>query len=41
MKTQILGMLAETFIHPGTGQSVGAIDVPVAREAATSYTDSE
>jgi CRISPR-associated protein Cmr4 len=37
MKTQILGMLAETFIHPGTGQSVGAIDLPVAREAATSY----
>jgi CRISPR-associated protein Cmr4 len=37
MKTQILGMLAETFIHPGAGQSVGAIDLPVAREAATSY----
>lgn len=33
----ILGMLAETFIHPGAGQSGGAIDLPVAREAATSY----
>jgi CRISPR-associated protein Cmr4 len=30
-------MLAETFIHPGTGQNVGAIDLPVAREAATDY----
>lgn len=37
MNTQMLGMLAETFIHPGQGQSVGAIDLPVAREAATDY----
>ncbi len=37
MKTAILGMLAETFIHPGSGHSVGGIDLPVAREAATSY----
>lgn len=33
----IVGMLAETFIHPGSGQNVGAIDLPVAREAATDY----
>lgn len=33
----VVGMLAETFIHPGTGQNVGAIDLPVAREAATDY----
>ena len=37
MKSIIVGMLAETFIHPGSGQNVGAIDLPVAREAATSY----
>ncbi|MDQ3460561.1 MAG: type III-B CRISPR module RAMP protein Cmr4 [Deinococcota bacterium] len=37
MKHIIVGMLAETFVHPGTGQNVGAIDLPVAREAATSY----
>lgn len=33
----MVGMLAETFIHPGTGQTVGAIDLPVARESATNY----
>ncbi|ABG03238.1 CRISPR-associated protein, Cmr4 family [Rubrobacter xylanophilus DSM 9941] len=37
MKMSIVGMLAETFVHPGTGQNVGAIDLPVAREAATGY----
>lgn len=37
MKSVVVGMLAETFIHPGTGQNVGAIDLPVAREAATDY----
>ncbi|MCI0590005.1 MAG: type III-B CRISPR module RAMP protein Cmr4 [Gammaproteobacteria bacterium] len=36
-KTLIVGMLAETFIHPGSGQSAGALDQPVAREAATDY----
>lgn len=36
-KTLIMGMLAETFIHPGSGQSAGALDQPVAREAATDY----
>jgi CRISPR-associated protein Cmr4 len=37
MKTILLGMLAETAIHPGTGRSGGVIDLPVAREAATDY----
>ncbi len=37
MTTLILGLLAETFIHSGTGQNEGAIDLPVAREAATDY----
>ena len=37
MRHEIVGMLAETFVHPGTGQNVGAIDLPVAREAATDY----
>lgn len=33
----VVGMLAETFVHPGSGQTIGAIDLPVAREAATDY----
>ena len=33
----LLGLLAETFIHPGAGQTGGAIDMPVAREVATGY----
>ncbi len=37
MNTQILGLLAETSIHPGAGQSSGVVDLPVAREAATDY----
>lgn len=37
MKTQLLGLLAETSIHPGAGQSTGIVDLPVAREAATDY----
>lgn len=37
MKTFLLGLLAETPIHPGAGRSLGAIDLPVAREAATDY----
>lgn len=37
MSGMILGLLAETFIHPGSGQSEGAIDLPVAREAGTDY----
>ena len=37
MKTAMLGMLAETAIHPGAGRSMGVVDLPVAREAATGY----
>ena len=37
MNTRILGLLAETPIHPGAGQSASFIDLPVAREAATDY----
>jgi CRISPR-associated protein Cmr4 len=37
MSHAILGLLAETFIHPGSGQNEGVIDLPVAREAATYY----
>lgn len=33
----ILGLLAETSLHPGGGQTTGAVDLPVAREAATDY----
>lgn len=37
MTAALLGMLAETAIHPGTGRVSGVIDLPVAREAATDY----
>jgi CRISPR-associated protein Cmr4 len=37
MKTAMLGLLAETPIHPGSGRSLGVVDLPVAREAATDY----
>lgn len=37
METMILGLLAETSIHPGAGRSAGLVDLPVAREAATDY----
>ncbi len=37
LKSQIMGLLAETFVHVGTGQVMGAVDLPVAREAATDY----
>jgi CRISPR-associated protein Cmr4 len=37
MKTMLLGLLAETPIHSGSGQDAGFVDLPVAREAATSY----
>ena len=37
MSSIMLGMLAETFIHPGGGRDEGVIDLPVAREAATDY----
>ena len=37
MKTIMLGLLAETPIHPGSGRGMGVVDLPVAREAATDY----
>jgi len=37
VKTVVLGLLAETSIHPGSGRGVGVVDLPVAREAATDY----
>ena len=37
MKTAILGLLAETPIHPGAGRGMGVVDLPVAREASTDY----
>ena len=37
MNTAILGLLAETPVHPGSGRSMGVVDLPVAREAATDF----
>ncbi|RMG10520.1 MAG: type III-B CRISPR module RAMP protein Cmr4, partial [Deltaproteobacteria bacterium] len=37
MRAVILGLLAETPVHPGSGRSMGVVDLPVAREAATDY----
>ena len=37
MNTAMLGLLAETPIHPGAGRGIGVVDLPVAREAATDY----
>jgi CRISPR-associated protein Cmr4 len=37
MRTAVLGLLAETSIHPGSGRSLGVVDLPVAREAPTRY----
>ncbi len=37
MKGLMLGMLAETSIHSGSGQVYSVIDLPVAREATTNY----
>lgn len=37
MKGIILGMLAETSVHPGAGRSTGFVDLPVARESITEY----
>ena len=35
--TALLGLLAETSIHAGAGQSVGAIDLPIMREAHSDW----
>ena len=37
MRSIIIGMLAETPIHPGAGRSTGFVDLPVARESITEY----
>ncbi len=37
MKCIIIGMLAETPVHPGAGRSTGFVDLPVARESITEY----
>jgi len=37
MKSIVLGLLAETSVHAGSGQSLGVVDLPIAREAATDY----
>lgn len=37
MKAKIVGLLAETPVHPGSGQDTGFVDLPVARESATDY----
>ena len=37
MNAIILGLLAETSLHPGSESSGGVVDLPVAREATTSY----
>jgi CRISPR-associated protein Cmr4 len=36
-KPFLLGLLAEEFLHPGSGQSTGVIDLPVAREGHTGW----
>jgi CRISPR-associated protein Cmr4 len=33
----ILTMIAETYLHPGIGQSTGAVDLPVMRESTTKH----
>jgi CRISPR-associated protein Cmr4 len=35
--TALLGLFAETSLHPGTGQSFGLIDLPIQREAHTDW----
>lgn len=35
--TLVLGLLAETPLHPGAGRVTGAVDLPVARESTTDY----
>ena len=37
MTGMVLGLLAETPLHPGSGQTGGAVDLPVSREAKTGY----
>ncbi len=37
MRSMVMGLLAETSLHPGIGQVVGVVDLPVAREKTTGY----
>lgn len=37
MNTRLFGLLSETPVHVGAGESTGFLDLPVAREAATDY----
>ncbi len=37
MKAEIIGLLSETSIHPGSESAMGAVDLPIAREASTNY----
>lgn len=37
MHTAVLGFLAETPIHSGSGRSLGVVDLPVSRESTTDY----
>ncbi len=37
MKTAMLGLLAETPVHPGSGRGMGIVDLPVTREVSTDY----
>lgn len=37
MRSLVIGLLAETSLHPGIGQVVGVVDLPVAREKTTGY----
>lgn len=37
MKVDIVGLLSETSMHPGSESSTGAIDLPIAREVTTNY----
>lgn len=37
MRAALVTLIAETHIHPGVGQSTGALDLPVARERTTQY----
>jgi CRISPR type III-B/RAMP module RAMP protein Cmr4 len=37
MKVDIIGLLSETSIHPGSESSTGVVDLPIAREVTTDY----
>ena len=36
-ETRIITLLAETFLHPGTGQTTGVVDLPIQRERHTNF----